>query len=134
MLYEVITVFQTGTWYHLAITYNKVTSTMNLYVNGQWQQTYTGTNFPLVNFSAARIGSWSGDGRYFKGKLDDFRIWNRERTAENIKDSAMVLLTGTEPGLLAAYNFNQGTAGGSNVGLTQATNATGTNHARTNFV
>ncbi|MFK7946914.1 MAG: LamG-like jellyroll fold domain-containing protein [Saprospiraceae bacterium] len=62
---------------------------------------------------------------YINGILDDLRVWNTGRTAAEINDYKDCELTGTESGLIAYYNFNQGIAGGTNTGVTTLTDLTG---------
>ncbi len=104
-----------GTWYHVAVTYNAATGDMKLYKNGVLVNsatgvaTYTETVQYIGAFNAAFV---------FSGKIDEVRIWNVERTGAQIAAAMNCPLTGDEPGLMAYYDFNQGTAGGTNTGLT----------------
>jgi len=56
--------------------------------------------------------------------MDEVRIWNTARTQSEIQSSLNTELSGTETGLMAYYNFNQGTAGGTNTGITTLTDRT----------
>ena len=44
------------------------------------------------------------------GQMAEVRLWSGERTAKEIQDNQFRRLTGTEPGLLALWNFADGTA------------------------
>jgi signal transduction histidine kinase/DNA-binding response OmpR family regulator/ligand-binding sensor domain-containing protein len=44
------------------------------------------------------------------GQMAEVRLWAGERTPEQIKSNLMARLTGHEPGLLALWNFSDGTA------------------------
>lgn len=46
----------------------------------------------------------------FQGQMDEVRIWDRERTEQELRENMFSNLDGTEPGLVALYNFNDGTA------------------------
>ncbi|NBR94435.1 MAG: hypothetical protein EBT44_06405, partial [Actinobacteria bacterium] len=72
------------------------------------------------------IGSRGGGSR-FQGSMYELRYWNVARSASEIVATMNSALTGNESGLVANYTFNQGTAGGSNAGVTTATSTTGTN-------
>jgi hypothetical protein len=48
--------------------------------------------------------------------MDDLRIWDHTRTAEQILDHMSQELSGIEPGLVAYYNFNEGIPEGDNSG------------------
>jgi Concanavalin A-like lectin/glucanases superfamily/Secretion system C-terminal sorting domain/Protein of unknown function (DUF1573) len=116
-----------GTWYHVAVTYDAGTNTMILYKNGvivagpaaPHPTTYGGA--PFGNETEQYIGAYNnGGGPAFNwdGQIDEVRIWNVVRTQAQLVASSGCELTGDEPGLIAYYNFNQGTAGGANTGVT----------------
>jgi signal transduction histidine kinase/CheY-like chemotaxis protein/streptogramin lyase len=46
----------------------------------------------------------------FRGLIDDVRIWRGARTEEQLRASMFKPLTGNEPGLVANWNFDDGTA------------------------
>ena len=122
-----------GTWYHLAFVCNG-TNTL-VYVNG----TLAGTiakKFSTVTGQTFVIGiakNSGGDGEPFLGDIDEVRVWNTMRTQAEIQANKDVTLTGTESGLVALYSFDQGTNGGTNTGLTIATDKTsGNNHGQLN--
>jgi hypothetical protein len=45
---------------------------------------------------------------YFNGEIDDFRIWNTARSESQIQSNMYTELEGTESGLMAYYNFEEG--------------------------
>jgi Concanavalin A-like lectin/glucanases superfamily len=51
-------------------------------------------------------GQITDDG--FTGKMDEVRIWNVARSAQEIADNYKLILKGTEPGLVAYYHFDDG--------------------------
>jgi hypothetical protein len=56
-----------------------------------------------------RIGSdRSTNNSYLHGYIRDLRIWNRVRTAEEIRSNAFADLTGAEPGLVALWPLTNG--------------------------
>ena len=63
----------------------------------------------------------SGHYYHFKGSMDEVRIWNRARTAAEIKDNYTKAVAPNDPDLLLYYSFNQGTAGGDNKGISSVT-------------
>ncbi len=110
-----------NTWVHLAATYNG--STVKLYVNGAEVQTASATSF-TPGSKALYIGKRSeGNASVFSGRIDEVRIWSAARTETDIAATKDNPLTGTETNLLVYYNFNQGTAGGSNTSITTLTDA-----------
>ena len=68
-------------WTHLAATYDG--ARLRLYVNGVLVSSRARTGTILTSTSPLRIGS-TGSGRYFKGLIDDVRVFNVARTAAQI--------------------------------------------------
>lgn len=95
---------QNDRWKHLAVTYTS--NTIKLYEDGVLEKTITKTVSNSV--TGMTIGFSTGDG-YFSGRMDELRIWNTERSASEIADNMFSSLTGTETGLVAYYNFDEGT-------------------------
>jgi VCBS repeat-containing protein len=74
-----------GTWMHVAATYDG--STMRLYINGVEEATLTlpaGTKIEL-NDVPLSIGAQSTPTRYFKGWIDDARVYRRALSPEEIQ-------------------------------------------------
>ncbi|MCX6879950.1 MAG: SBBP repeat-containing protein [Verrucomicrobia bacterium] len=95
---------QAGQWYHVAAVNSN--GTRHLYVNGV-EKTITGTATVVVaNTNEVRLGS-DYRGRYFAGQLDEVRIWNTARSQTDIQDSMHHVLTGSESGLAAYYQFDE---------------------------
>ncbi|RYY71302.1 MAG: choice-of-anchor D domain-containing protein, partial [Chitinophagaceae bacterium] len=108
----------TGTWYHIAVTYDASVSEMKLYKNGVLVATNSGASPYTENF--LYLSLFLNSNR-FAGQMDEVRIWKTARTIAEINASKDCELTGDEPGLLAYYNFNQGIAGGNNTLITTLT-------------
>ena len=71
-------------WTHLAATYNG--STVLLYVNGSQVGSLAATGSMAVSNRALRIGgSTTLSGRYFAGRIDEVRIYNRALTQTEIQ-------------------------------------------------
>jgi hypothetical protein len=90
-----------GSWSHIACVYDN--RNMKIYVNGELEasgyfpyETGTNTADNDMGIGAALIGS--GVERYFKGSLDDIRIYNRALTDGEIK-------TIPEPATLALFGL-----------------------------
>ena len=126
-------------WAHLAVTLDAVADQAKIYVNG----VLTGT--ASITLSPADLGTMTSHflGRslfsadpYFNGLLDEVKLWSSVRTAQQILAGMNAELIGNESGLVAYYNFNQGTPAGSNTGLTILNNLTASsslNGTLTNF-
>lgn len=99
-------------WYHVSWVKNGTSSILR--VNGETvlDENISGTLDLYGDYFIGRADN------YFKGLIDEVRIWNVARTAEQIRENMYNPLTGNESGLLAYYDFNQETASGSNTGQT----------------
>jgi hypothetical protein len=104
-----------GKWHHIAIVWDYdsgTDGTGKVYVDGV-------DNTDTVSYSANRIdnstdtiklGYPTGGSAlsYFNGEIDDFRIWNTARSESQIQSNMYTELEGTESGLMAYYNFEEG--------------------------
>jgi len=95
-----------NTWNHIACVING--NVVKLYLNGyEWSSTLTIT--PSIVSGPLSIGCTDNPGRYFNGRIDDVRIWNTARTAEQLNQNKLTCLTGAESGLVSYYKFEEGT-------------------------
>lgn len=98
------------TWHHVAFVGNG--SNLLLYINGIESKSISHT--PVDNYGSSsdlfKIGAgvWSGGTQNpFKGQISEVRIWNKARTAEEIKADMHRRLTGKESGLVAYLPLNE---------------------------
>ena len=126
-------------WHHVAITFQSgVTNGTKFYVDGVLKNTVTYT-VQAPNFGHELVigrGATYMSEQLFHGLMDEVRIWNVVRSQTDIQNAMGGPLTGNETGLIAYYNFNNGTAGGNNGGVTTLTDLTSgvqTNGTLTNF-
>ncbi|KAF5076424.1 Bacterial Ig domain protein [anaerobic digester metagenome] len=111
-----------NTWAHLAATYDG--SAVKLYINGVEAVTAAAASY-ASGASNLFIGRRpDNEEKRFAGRIDEVRIWGVARTQSEIENAKNNSLAGNEANLLAYYNFNHGTAGGSNSGITTLTDAT----------
>ena len=75
-------VFTSNAWVHVAVTYDPATTTMVLYRDGV--EVDKNTSLSGMSDSRAFIGAFSGS-YYFKGFIDDARIYARALSAEQIE-------------------------------------------------
>ncbi len=111
--------FQPNQWYHIAVVRDAGDKSVTLFVNGQ--PSYFDKNGDILSST----GSYSNDppatsinlgigarikekSRFFKGKIDEVRIWNRTRAQQEIKTDMNVRLVGNEPGLVGYWRFDEG--------------------------
>ena len=107
-----------NSWQHVAATYDG--ATMSVYVDGNLIET---KNDPSINFSSAfqnlTIGSWAGgNGSIFAGNIDEVRVWSVSRTQSEIQADLNTCLTGSETGLAAYYQFEDGSGSSTLTDLT----------------
>jgi hypothetical protein len=97
-------------WYHVALTRsNNVTK---VYVNGV-QTPNIGTAGVYSPTLECRLGGHTGI-RHFKGKIDEFRLWNYVRTDAQVAAAYRSFMQPASTGLTAYYNFDQGVSGANN--------------------
>jgi hypothetical protein len=99
-------------WAHLAFTYHSTNGQIRLYLNGVEAYAAAGTGpigDAITTQNEFRIGSRQGaTTQVFHGQIDEVRVWSITRTASEILDHVRKPLAGTETGLLAYFNFNEG--------------------------
>ena len=103
--------FAVGTWYYLAGTYDG--SAITVFVNGVSIKSEKVSGPLYIDQSELFIGKGDPEfsfGEYFHGALDEIRIWNVARSQEEIRTAMNTPLTGKEKGLVAYWNFDEGTA------------------------
>ncbi|MFA6468910.1 MAG: LamG-like jellyroll fold domain-containing protein [Bacteroidota bacterium] len=93
------------TWHHVAIVAVNG-GMMRLYVNGNAVGTpvnvntlWTGGDRYIIGYGAQGI---------FNGSIDELRVWNSERTVQQIRENMHRTLTGNHPGLISYLQFNEG--------------------------
>ncbi len=118
-----------NTWVHFAIT--RSGNTVTLYMNGVSKGNNLQSSSAGDGSSTLYIGSETINANCFGGMLDEMRFWNIARSQAEIQAKMNTLLAGNETGLVAYYKFNQGTAGGTNTGITTLTDNTGHGHTGT---
>jgi len=113
----------TNSWYHLSASWNN--NTFVTYLNGEidissqpYNQGYLAPfncTFSLCD-EGIDIGGYrfiNSDGnyfssQYFKGIIDEVRVWNVGRAQSDIKATMNTVLTGGEPGLMYYWRFDEG--------------------------
>ncbi|MCC5921149.1 MAG: BspA family leucine-rich repeat surface protein, partial [Cyclobacteriaceae bacterium] len=100
-------------WTHFAMVYIHATRRVNWYINGELTNSLIFDTSPIENFTTIplRIGAVAQSGGtalrgFFKGQIDEVRIHNSARTANQIESD---MQSQTADGAQAYWNFNQGT-------------------------
>ena len=101
-----------GAWQHWAVVFDRPQNRVVFYKNGVLDSTVTVT-FPtgaVDQTDDILVGKDPGLTRVLQATVDDIRVWNITRTAQQIADLFKSELLGTETNLQAYWNFNAGTA------------------------
>lgn len=110
-----------GNWHHVVVVYDpsNSTGTVTLYVDGnidvQGTPTVSVNTGTSTNFT---IGRRVDGVNNFTGSIDEVRFWNIALTQNDILTGGGSEICPSSNGLEAYYQFNEGTAGGNNSGIT----------------
>jgi len=77
-----------GTWHHLLAVWDSSSSTLKVYVDGSLtkQRSDNAIDASMTNGQNLFIAQRGGDARFFPGRLDDLRIYDRALTKANVQD------------------------------------------------
>jgi signal transduction histidine kinase/ligand-binding sensor domain-containing protein/CheY-like chemotaxis protein len=110
-LTRIATTLAPGQWCHMAAVSGK--GGMKLYLNGMLAAAdpYEGSFAAVGKGPDHYLGKahWF-ENMYFRGRLDEVRVWREARTGEQIRAGMYTRLQGGEPGLEALWNFDEGDA------------------------
>lgn len=106
-------------WVHVALVIKPTSAT--IYLNDK-SATKTGVHNPESFAEAIKLGYDQGN-RYFKGLMDEVRVWSVAKTKQEILADMNTQLTGAEPNLVAYYKMNEST-GSSAMDMVSGRNAT----------
>lgn len=119
------TVVNDNAWHHIAFVKNG--NDLQLFIDGVLQVTGMDLSAGATTNSAALLLGRHGNAvisNPWKGTMDQLRIWNDSRTAQEVAENMTKEMTGNESNLMALYHFNYGIPGGSNTGQTTLDDAT----------
>ena len=104
-------VLRTNEWFHIAAVSGP--GGMRLYLNGVFVAKHT-NEACLAAIKAEQLNllgrglARNPDDRDFFGQMDEVRVWNYRRSAEQIRDNMNRRLSGREEGLVGLWNFDDG--------------------------
>lgn len=101
-----------GQFNHIAVTYNKATQSCVIYLNGE--PAGSGSVGFAPGSERVLIGGFYRGTQpegFFKGVVDEIRIWDRPRSLDELLADMKHRLIGNEPGLIAYYRFDEGEGG-----------------------
>jgi hypothetical protein len=95
-------------WTHIAyVRTGSGAGTHTIYVNGIAQALISDSPYEFIdNTSNKVIGSGTSGDQFFKGVMDEVRIWNVALTQQQIRQNMYRTLKGDETGLVSYYQFN----------------------------
>ena len=101
-------------WHHFALAVNRTSGRGQIYIDGNLNTYFDATDFGGVESNHITLGArlWCAEGKvdytadnFFKGTIDEFRLWNLYKNEKLVADGALNKLSGKEKGLLAYYPF-----------------------------
>ncbi len=111
-------VFEPKKLYHIATVYSSTEKYVKFYVNGNLIDIHKyDSAIPLAANIPFKIGAWIEDNRYFKGSINELRVWRSIRTQEEIQLNMNIEFEEPQPELVAYYKFDQGAADRDNINI-----------------
>jgi hypothetical protein len=99
-----------GTWHNVAFVVDANGGRLSVDGILQASSPWTGAPGPTTTLQTVTLGDYPGNtGGYYSGLLDEVRIWNVARSQADIQADMMHRLKGTEPGLIAYWQLDDGT-------------------------
>lgn len=104
--------FTSSKWHHVAATWSAHNQVASLYVDGNLENSFKGNFYINGNDGIYAVLGCDdhGDGKrrekYFNGDLDEFRIWNRVRSANEISDGVNKSVDFADTSLVCYFNFD----------------------------
>ncbi len=106
--YNLTSSLTTGSWNHVAVSWDKSVNQLWTYFNGNIVTNGVNHAYWATQISNLMIGIGYNSSRWWNGRMDEVRIWSYRRSTQQIKDFRFFGLSGNEPGLLAYWDFNEG--------------------------
>lgn len=111
-------------WIHIAVVWDATTGERIYYQNGEVVASDNAASGSVSLNSGCYVGKSYDDSRWLPGEISELRIWNIQRTQEQIA-SSMYTVDPTTDGLLAYWKFNEGSGNVINDATGNGTNLTG---------
>jgi len=96
---------------HVAVS-RSIDGTLRIFINGSKDVEFKDAVIPAnSNTQPVVIGAYVSqylNTKNFDGLIDEIRLWNNDRTQEEIQQRMYHHLNGTEQGLISYWNFNEG--------------------------
>ncbi len=96
-----------GAWHHAAVTFSGASMLYRLFLDGKRRDSLSVRFSHPVPHQRLYLAARGGRTGWFRGAMEEFRIWRRIRSDYEIGFFRGIALTGYEEGLLLLYNFDQ---------------------------
>ncbi len=99
-----------GKWNHWAFTKNTQTGSMKIYLNGTLWHAGSGKTKPMTGITKFVIGASAIETSFYKGFINELRIWNKELSASEISDWMYKSIDSTHTSinnLICYYTFDE---------------------------
>lgn len=100
------TTYTDGKWHHYCMTFDTVGLLQTLYHDGEEVASRNANNVYLGE-GQMYIGAIEGDSKFFRGTLDEVRVWDYALTHEEVKWFMYYPPQINEPGLQACWRFDE---------------------------
>ena len=109
--------YDTEFWFHFAVTHDLDSGTLThdldsgtltLYLDGEVLGSAAAPVVPTLSSYVVGRRAPKVDDDYYVGWLDEFRVWDRGRTEEQVNAVRSQVLVGNETGMVAYWKMNEG--------------------------
>ncbi|TCC91080.1 MBG domain-containing protein [Pedobacter hiemivivus] len=109
--------YSTGRWMHIAYTVSP--TGYQIYINGELagNGAFSGTPLLMDANHILQLGNNGTENTYFKGDLDEVRIYNKAMTQANIQADMVSSYPPMYSDLVAWFDFDEGQVQGNNIGI-----------------
>ena len=95
-------------WTHITFRWNATSKIITVLINGvELQNTVSGGSSTMGNDNRMTIGCRTDGAQFFKGKIDEVRIWNQERSNAAIVASMHTCVSEADANLVAYYHLDE---------------------------
>jgi|GEM_PF-5150954 len=94
-------------WNHVAMSWDRTKDSLWIYYNGQMVQQLHHSYWTMKPVKM-RVGNGMNASNAYRGKLDEMRLWEVQRTSQQITELYHSSVSPLTPGLRAYWNLNEG--------------------------
>ncbi|MCP4545218.1 MAG: hypothetical protein GY835_01980 [bacterium] len=97
-----------NSWHHVAGSYSTASGETRLYIDGHLMDSEMALEPLDLDWPLCIGNHLHTQERPFLGHIEEVRLWNVERSAQEIRENMHLTLTGGETGLISYWQFNEG--------------------------